>query len=211
MQPSSRLVVRAGGMAAVLGGVLWAAKAFYDRNDVAPWPTDITDTLFFVISLLFLIGLAGLYAQCRGRLGEWEALSFAAFGAGFVGLVGSVAGHVTGMLEVGPEWWLGISWWMFVFGFFLMNLGLLFLGNSVVQSGALGRWRTLPVVVGALGILLILVSDPANSPLGVYPSLTLWMLYGLFWAALGYVLLTIRDESLAADTPEAEEAPLGAS
>ncbi len=77
---------------------------------------------------------------------------------------------------------------MFVFGFFVANLGLLFLGNSVVQSGALPRWRGLPIVIGSLGILLILVADPPNSPLGVYPSLALWMLFGLAWAALGLAL-----------------------
>ncbi len=104
MQTSSKLVARLGGIAAMLGGTLWAAKAFYDRNDAPPWPTDISDTLFFVVLLLFLGGLAGLYARCRGHMGEWEALSSVAFGAGVVGLVGSITGHITGMLEVGPAW-----------------------------------------------------------------------------------------------------------
>ena len=211
MQTSSRFIARVGAVAAMLGGALWAAKAFYDRNDAPPWPTDVTDTMFFVVLLLFLGGLAGLYARCRGRLHEWEALSSISFVAGFVGLVGSIAGHVTGMLEVGPSWSWGISWWMFVFGYFVMNLGLLFLGNSILQSRALPRGKALPVEIGALGILLILVEDPPNSPLGVYPSLALWMLYGLCWAALGYVLLGDRGELVAADTPEAEKAPLGAS
>ena len=207
MQTSSKFIARMGAVAAMLGGTLWAAKAFYDRNDAPPWPTDVTDTLFFVVLLLFLGGLARLYARCRGRLGEWEALSSVAFAAGFVGLVGSIAGHVTGMLEVGPSWSWGISWWMFVFGFFVMNLGLLFLGNSILQSRALPRGSALPVEIGALGILLILVSDPANSPLGVYLSLVLWMLYGLFWAALGYVLLAERDESVTAGAPQSGELP----
>ncbi len=104
MQTSSNLVARLGGIAAMLGGMLWAAKAFYDRNDAPPWPTDISDTLFFVVLLLFLGGLAGLYARCRGHMGEWEALSSVALGAGVVGLVGSITGHITGMLEVGPAW-----------------------------------------------------------------------------------------------------------
>lgn len=98
------------------------------------------------------------------------------------------------MLGVGPLWWAEISWWMFVFGFFLMHLGLLFLGNSIVQTGTLPRWRALPLLIGMLGILLILVSDPPNSPLGVYPSLVLWMLYGFAWAVLGYALWSFRYE-----------------
>lgn len=138
--------------------------------------------------LLFLVGLAGLYARCRGRLGEWEAISSVAFAAGFVGLAASAAGWLAGMLGIAPSW-SGTLWWMFVFGFFLANLGLVFLGNCILQSRALPRWKALPLMTGALGILLILVSDPPNSPLGVYPSLALWMAYGLGWAALGYVLL----------------------
>ena len=74
METSSSLVARIGGLAAVLGGLLWSAKAFYDRNDAPPWPTDVTDTLFFLVLLLFLAGLTGLYARCRGRLGEWETV-----------------------------------------------------------------------------------------------------------------------------------------
>jgi hypothetical protein len=190
MQTSSSLVSRLGGIAAVVGGLLWAAKAFYDRNDAPPWPTDITDTLFFVVLLLFLAGLAGLYARCRGRLGEWEQISFMGFVAGLIGLVGSIVGLVTGMLEVGPSWWLGISWWMVVFGFFVMDISLLFVGNAIIQSGALPRGGALPLGVGSLGILLILVGDPPNSSLGVYPTLALWMLFGLAWVALGYVLLS---------------------
>ncbi len=196
MQGLSDITTRLGGVAAALGGLLWAAKAFYDRNDAPPWPTDATDTLFFLIPLLFLLGLTGLYVQCRGRMREWEALSSAAFGGVVIGAVGSVFGGLSALLGVGPLWWAEISWWMFGFGFFLMHLGLLFLGNSIVQTGTLPRWRALPLLIGALGILLILVSDPPNSPLGVYPSLVLWMLYGFAWAALGYALWSFRYEAV---------------
>jgi hypothetical protein len=194
MRTSTNTIARLGAAAAALGGLLWTVKAFYDRNHAPPWPTDVTDALLFVMPLLFLVGFAGLYARCRGRLGEWEALSSAAFVAGVVGQIGSVLGLITATLDVGPSWWLGISWWLFFFGFFLTNLGLVFLGNSIVQTGALPRWRALPLLIGSLGILLILVSDPPNSPLGIYPSLALWMTYGLAWAALGYVLWSYQDE-----------------
>jgi hypothetical protein len=33
------------------------------------------------------------------------------------------------------------------------------------------------------------------------------MLYGLFWAALGYVLLAERDESVTAGAPQSGELP----
>ena len=197
MRSLSDLIARLGAVAAALGGLLWAAKAFYDRNEAPPWPTDVTDTLFFVILLLFLSGLIGLYARCRGRFGEWEGPSL----VGFVGLIGAIVGQLTMVLEIGPLWWLEISWWMFVFGYFVMNLSLLFLGNSAIQSKVLPRWRALPLMIGALGILLILISDPPNSPLGVYPSSALWMMYGLLWTALGYILWAYRNEPFRKTAP----------
>jgi hypothetical protein len=195
MQSYKSIVVRASALAAMLGGVLWSAKAFYDMNDAPPWPTDVTDDLFFVVLVFFLAGLSGLYARCRGGLGEWETISSMGFVASLVGLTVSIVGQLTMVLEVGPSWWLGISWWMFVFGFFVMNLTLVFLGNSIVQSGALPRWRAVPLLTGSLGILLILVGDPPNSELGVYPSLVLWMGFGLGWVVQGYVLYSSEDES----------------
>ena len=201
MQSYKSIVVRASALAAMLGGVLWSAKAFYDRNDAPPWPTDVTDDLFFVVLVFFLAGLSGLYARCRGRLGEWEPLTRMGFVVGVAGLLGAIVGQLTMVLEVGPAWWFGMSWWMFVFGFFVMNLGLLLVGNSIVQSGALPRWRGLPVMIGSLGILLILVGDPPNSELGVHPSLTLWMLFGLGWAALGYALWARKGETAHQPAP----------
>ena len=70
MQSYKSVVVRASALAAMLGGVLWSAKAFYDRNDAPPWPTHVTDDLFFVVLVFFLAGLSGLYARSRGHLGE---------------------------------------------------------------------------------------------------------------------------------------------
>ena len=195
MKNPLNILARLGALAAVLGGLLWCAKAFYDRNDAPPWPTDITDTLFFVVLLLFLAGLTGLYARCRGGLGEWETISSMGFVVGLVGLTMSIVGQLTMVFEVGPSWWLGISWWMFVFGFFVMNLALVFLGNSIVQSGALPRWRAVPLLTGSLGLLLILVGDPPNSELGVYPSLVLWMGFGLGWVVQGCVPYSGEDET----------------
>ena len=211
MQDFSKPIGRLGGLAAVVGGLLWSAKSFYDRNDAPPWPTDLTDDLFFVVLLLFLIALVGLYTRSRGRLREWEALSLVGFVASMCGLIASVVGQLTMVFEVGPSWWFGMSWWMFVFGYFLTNLGLAFVGNSVIQSGALPRWRALPLMIGVLGILLILVADPPNSDLGVYPSLVLWMAYGFGWALLGYVLWSDGDEAVRRSANEASTYPARAA
>jgi hypothetical protein len=48
----SMSLVRWTGLASILGGVVFAAKMWHDHNDAPPWPTDITDTLIFVVPLL---------------------------------------------------------------------------------------------------------------------------------------------------------------
>lgn len=190
MRKQSDIGARGGELAAVLGGALWAAKAFYDRNDAPPWPTDITDDLSFVVPLLFAAGSLGLYARCRGSLDEeWRRILLGASIVGSVGFLASAAGLITMALEAGPRWWLEASWMMFVFGLFMGNLGLVFSGVSALEGRLLGHSKSLPLALSVLGILLILIGDPPNSELGVYPTLALWMLYGLGWAALGCVLL----------------------
>jgi hypothetical protein len=69
VRTSSGILSRIGGAAAVVGGLLWSVKAFHDRHDASPWPTDLTDALSFFVPLLFLLRLAGLYAACRDVLG----------------------------------------------------------------------------------------------------------------------------------------------
>jgi hypothetical protein len=41
VRTSSGILSRIGGAVAVVGGLLWSAKAFYDRNDAPPWPTSL--------------------------------------------------------------------------------------------------------------------------------------------------------------------------
>ena len=65
----------------------------------------------------------------------------------------------------------------------------------------------LPLSIGLLGILLILVADPPNSELGIYPSLVLWMMYGLGWAVLGYVLWFDWTEAARRSTGQASTHP----
>jgi hypothetical protein len=52
MQTSRSILVRAGALAAVLGGLLWDAKMIYESINDRPYPDDLTDALLFVVPLL---------------------------------------------------------------------------------------------------------------------------------------------------------------
>jgi hypothetical protein len=178
------LVGRLGGIAAVLGGGMWSASIFLGVNDRVSIYDGVSGTLSFAIPLLLLLGFVGLYARCRGRFGEWGPLSLMGFVTGLVGVgVASVGLFGAVVQDLGSSWLSELSWWMFAFGYFLLNLGLLFLGNSVLQAGALARLRGLPLAVGVVGACSILI------PPWSVPGAVLWVVYGLGWAALGFVLL----------------------
>jgi hypothetical protein len=180
----SNLVSQSGGVAAVLGGGMWSATIFLAMNDALSDSDRLSAIVFFTVSLLLLAGLVGLYARCREQLGEWEALSLMGFLTSLAGLLVSGVGlSGVGFDGLGYTWLSELSWWMSFFGYFLLNLGLLFLGNSVLQSRALGRLRGLPLVIGIVGALSILI------PPWSVPGAVLWVLYGLGWVALGFVLL----------------------
>lgn len=190
MQTSSNLVARLGGIAAILGGVLWSASIFFGMNDTVADSDGASDILFATLPLLLLGGMVGLYARCRGRLGEWETLSVSGFATCVVGLAGASVGLFGAVVyDLESSWLAGLSWWTFAFGFFLLNLGLLFFGNSVFQTRTLARWRAMPLAIGATGILVILF------PPWSYPGAVLWVLYGLVWVALGLTLLFGESEA----------------
>jgi hypothetical protein len=87
----SLTLARWSGLAAMLGGVLWDLKAILDADDAVAGPNGATDALFFVVPLLLLVGLAGLYARYAGLV---PGLGQTGFIRGFMGLALLVAGFV---------------------------------------------------------------------------------------------------------------------
>ncbi len=180
MKTSRSILVRAGALAAVLGGLLWDAKIIYmiyESNSTNQYLQDLTDTLLLVLPLLLLAGLAGLYVHCRGRLGEQERLSLAGFILGSVGLAG--ASVWSGLWALGVVSDVLIGLWG---GLLLVAVGLMLLGGSIIQSRLLGRWKAVPLIVGVIGILAVAM-PPWN-----FVGVAAWALFGLTWVALGSVL-----------------------
>ena len=71
MSPSE-LLLRWSGLAAALGGVLFSAKILWEVAGVVPLnTTDITDTLFFIVSLLWLAGLQASMLGAQNATGLW--------------------------------------------------------------------------------------------------------------------------------------------
>ena len=198
MSPSELL--RWSGLAAVLGGVLFFAKILWEMAGVVPLnTTDITDTLFFVVPLLWLAGLSGFYARCAERYGPLGNTGFmVSLGGLAVGTIGSLIGA-----WIEP---LRLAYWL---GFRFLCLGLVLLGIATIGARALLDGRSiLPLVLGLLGLgraffmffavtrgVTLFEAPEGQGELGSFlaswaGTLTsvLGVLFGIGWVLLGYAL-----------------------
>ncbi len=190
---SSSNLVRAGGIAAALGGFVFAAKTYWDRNDGPPWPTDVTDAFAFVTPLLFLIVVSGLYAVCRERVR----------GMGRTGFILSLTGLATSVVgSIGVTFVDGF-WFVFVLGMLAGLVGLALAGVVILRSGLLGQWSVLPLILGSYGLLVLMTGNPANSAFGPTVGLVLWTLFGLLWVVMGYALLSAPSRTALRSGPVA--------
>ena len=177
----SLTLVRWSGPAAILGGALWGLKTLSDSGDAAPGSGDVTDALFFVVRLLLLVGLAGLYVRYAGRL---AGLGQTGFVQAFIGLALLVGGFVAGF-SFGVEG----AGQILSFGFLILALGLVLLGFATLKTGALPRWNFLPLTMGVLIPLEVILASVAS--LGDVLSI----LFGIGWVLLGYLHWTDKDET----------------
>ena len=183
MLAGSGLLVRLGGLAAAAGGVLWSIKALIDTAGgplCAPlWPAKSPDYLFVVVQLLFLAGIAGLYA--RYQEGSEGGVAFA---LSAVGVVASSAGSL-GLLAS------EVAWFVFGVGCAVECIGLMALGAAAsrAQVSTLPHyWSVLPFVIGLLGIFSFPLGVPPDGVIETCLTVTLRTLFGLGWILVGYLL-----------------------
>ena len=187
MLAGSGLVVRLGGLAAAVGGVLWSIKALIDTAGgplCAPvWPAKSPDYLFVVVQLLFLAGIAGLYARHKDRLEGSEG--GVAFALSSVGVMASCVGQL-GLLS------REVVWYVFGLGCVVECIGLMALGAAASQSQVRtlpGYWSSsLPFVIGLLGIFSFPLGVPPDGMIETCLTVTLRTLFGLGWVLVGYHL-----------------------
>jgi hypothetical protein len=178
-------LVRAGGFGSPLAGGLFVTWGYVHRDE-APWYFDaMVGPLNFIVPALFLVGLAGLYVLCEGRVGR----------IGKVGLVVSLAGSAMGAAYAVPwsafatreDWlsslaWLDtiLVWWLHVF-----LAGLPLAGIAAVGARTLRGVGISLLAMGAFGWAyhitdsgVILEARLAHVGFGLFFSLS-WIVLGL--------------------------------
>jgi hypothetical protein len=180
-----------GGIAAILGGMLFVAWGYIHREG-APWYFDVTaHALNFVVPALFYVALAGLYALCRERVGRIGKFGFILVLAGSaMGVVYAVPWSAFATRE---DWlaslvWLDtpLVWWLQV-----MLIGLPLAGISIARARMQRGPGVLLLAMGTFGWAYyatdsgaILEARTAHVGFGG--------LFSLGWIALGFVLLKRR-------------------
>jgi O-antigen/teichoic acid export membrane protein len=199
-------LLRWSGLLCVPGGVLWALSPLGVYLSEQRFHTpNVFWKLFPSAPLLLMVGLVGLHLLISEGSGWLERVGFYVALLGFLLILAGDVG----------EFWLRIDdvYIMTAPAYSAFRLGLLVLAvGSIVFGIALGRERTLPVwgaLPFALGALCGLIS--ASRDLESFGA-TLWILFGLGWAWLGFSLLVegvVRFSRGGRARPSARSSTLG--
>jgi hypothetical protein len=175
---ASSALIRIGGLAAMVGGLMWVVKggAILLTGQQPP-------VVFEAAMPLFAVGLLGLYARLDGRggpLGRAGALvAYAALASAAIVLMAPLAPFFA-VAGFGPF------------------LGLVLLGSATLQARVFpSPWSALPLAMGLGGPLLIL----AGGGLALISERLLEIpivLVGLAWMLLGYAVLVVKGATVQA-------------
>ena len=176
-------LVRWGGIAAVVAGLVWIVLVLFsprDASDILFFSGSSGKVIFIVALLSQVMGIAGLYVLQRGRHGRFGAVgalvAFVGFAIEliFVVVVSLGGGEGGGMVRL-------VLVLLLALGVIVSFVGLAFLGIAIL------RIRTLP---GWFGVLLIGGLPAAVILAIILGALASWIAYGIFWLLVGYVLLS---------------------
>ena len=180
----SSLLVRLGGIAAALGGLMWVVKAvgIMLTGDQPP-------VVFEIAPPFFAIGLVGLYVRLGGRSKRLGRLGLTLACLAFAAWTGSLPYEVPGDSgSVMSEQFVFPQSLIILTGFLGILGGLVLLGIATLRTKSLPeRWRVMPLAMGLLAFPLMGVGG-AIEPLGErYIEIPILFL-GLAWLVLGYVI-----------------------
>lgn len=179
-------LVRWGGLAAILGGLMYLAQSAISQ--VAPQPrtfVSFSDYLIeaaFIIALLStLAGIVGLHALQRdryGRLGIASSLvAFIGFAMLLVSAVSAfLAGHLGGFL-------------LPALGFLLVLVGLVILGIATLRAGVLPRLYGAALIIAAPAAF-VLESSLVSKCCETYGAT---IALGILWLLIGYAIASTEN------------------
>jgi hypothetical protein len=184
-------LIRWGGLAAMLGGLLWIVAAIITaskpRGCIGPAECDVMamrDTsdvapLLLLALMLSAVGLAGMVIRA------WNAGRFDRLGQVSVALC--AVGVMLLVLGMGLNAISEVFWALVPLGGLALVIGLALVGIAALRMEALPRWAAVLLVIGSLGMLGF--NDQNAQVLMAIP-------FGIGWVAVGYALWSGRGATL---------------
>jgi hypothetical protein len=169
-------LIRWGGPAAILGGVLVMIGSFYSA-----W---IHEALYGVGFALLFVGITGIYLYLRrsGRVGLWGTVGF------YLVVYGSVVTSIDNLGVLLNAW--GTQWQDALDVLTLpAMLGWVLFGVAILRSGRLprgGAWLLIASAPAEVGIIVAMAVSGYTLPDFVWSVSAI--LFGLGWVWLGYGL-----------------------
>ena len=181
---ASSALIRLGGLAAMVGGLMWVVKggAILLTGQQPP-------VVFQAALPLFAVGLLGLHARLDGRGGP---LGKAGVLVAYAALASAVIVFVTPLAS------------FYAVAGFGPFLGLVLMGSATLQARVFpSPWSALPLVMGLGGPLLILAGGALTLISERLLEISI-VLVGLAWILLGYSVLVVKSTTVQtlSDPPE---------
>jgi hypothetical protein len=159
-----------GGLAAILGGLVWLVIWPLTNGEAA----DRWSFLYLITTALLAVGVVGLAALSRPGWLAWA------------GLTGAFVGILALGLGFGVSWFgWEEGWFLLILGLFAHTVGLALFGLANLKARLLPRLNFLPFVVGIIGGPLPLFASFVIAPSADWPLVFLVGGLGLGWMALG--------------------------
>ena len=170
---SSPDLIQWGGLAAILAGGVWVVSGFLAlvyQGVHAPgtFADYLVEGTFAIGVLLTAVGMVGLHALQRDNYGR---IGRAGFYTVVIASVAQFLGTVVRLLGSSA-----LEFLVFPVGVLAVLVGFVLYGAATLQARVLPRWCGVGLIVGL----------PVAIALGLYGGN---VLFGLFWLALGYLLL----------------------
>ena len=187
-------------MAAAFSGVLFALWGYVDREG-APWYLDLAVIfLSIIVPLLFMVGLAGVYASCVPQASRLGVIGFVVgFGAAGWDVVAGIISAPTNYGQLGERSWEHCTAQECGLSLLLSNpltwllVGLTMIGLSTIRMGMLRHWAYLLAVMALFGWVYQLTDDRTGIVDVRSIHVVFGVLFSLSWMALGYALWSSRN------------------
>jgi len=189
---SNTAFVRLCGVIGALGGIILLAVsvALFLIGEAVDWSASPYDWIVSLYGPAMLLGLIGFYS-----LRSYEPLGRIGLGMAMLGTLSVSAGAFSMFLPVAETSWGWTAW----FGGTLLQLaGLVVFGISVLRSKAFATGNFVPLLAGALPLVLAVLT--INNESAGWGSLPL-LLSGASWVALGVLLARAAEEETAPMSP----------